>query len=90
LIGAYVETGQTGFRLACNRRVLAPGEAALDYRLYFLDAQGHVRDRADLECEDDGHAVQVAERHADGRAMELWRRAILIRKFPLPEGPKGP
>lgn len=54
----------------------------MDYRLYFLDAQGRLRARVDLECEDDGDAMRVAEARADGRAMELWRRAVLIREFP--------
>jgi hypothetical protein len=54
----------------------------LDYRLYFLDAHLHVRERIDLECDDDDEAIRVAETHADGRDMELWRRAVLLRKFP--------
>ncbi len=55
----------------------------MDYRLYFLDTEGHVRRRIDLECEDDEAAVEVAETHADGMAMELWRRERVVRKFPL-------
>jgi len=55
------------------------------YRLYYLDAAGHIVDATDLECEDDEQAVREVERRRDGRAMELWRRATLIGRFePLP------
>jgi len=90
LIRANVKTGQTAFPLKGQTTRSRTWEAALDYRLYFLDARGRVRDRVDFECEDDGHALRAAEQQADGRAMELWHRAVLIREFPLPETPKGP
>ena len=51
------------------------------YRLYFLDAAGHIRHAIDLDCEDDAQAVATVATRSDGRAMELWRGAMLVRKF---------
>jgi hypothetical protein len=51
------------------------------YRLYYLDLAGHIVDAADLDCEDDEHALREVERRRDGRAMELWRRAVLLGRF---------
>jgi hypothetical protein len=61
----------------------------LDYRLYFLNPQGRVRERVDLECGDDDEAMQVAEARAEGRAAELWRGAVLIREYPGSEPSNG-
>jgi hypothetical protein len=56
------------------------------YRLYFLDGAGHIRHAVDLECEGDEQAIAEVERHRDGRTMELWRRAELIRRFEPRDG----
>lgn len=57
-----------------------------DYRLYFLDATGHIRKAVELECADENEAINLAEDHRQARhhdhAMELWQRARLIRHFP--------
>ncbi|HEY1749894.1 MAG TPA: hypothetical protein VGG29_01435 [Caulobacteraceae bacterium] len=53
-----------------------------DYRLYFLDADDHIRHVVELECTDDRQAMDVVEEHVDGRTMELWRRARLVHRFP--------
>jgi hypothetical protein len=55
------------------------------YRLYFLDAARHIRDVMELECEDDAQAIEAAEQLHDGRAMELWRRARIVKSFPASE-----
>jgi hypothetical protein len=61
------------------------------YRLYFLDAARHIVDATDLECEDDEHAIREVERRRDGRAMELWRRAVLLGRFePLDQADNRP
>jgi len=52
-----------------------------DYRLYFLDAKGHIHNVVLLECDDDEAAVAAAARHRDGRKMELWRRDRLVQRF---------
>ena len=42
------------------------------YRLYFLDANGHVRRRVDIECRDDDEAIEEARnRHVD-HDIDLW------------------
>jgi hypothetical protein len=53
----------------------------MDYRLYFLE-DGRIRHVVPLECESDEHAIQVVEEHRDGRDMELWQRARMVREFP--------
>jgi len=45
-----------------------------DYRLYFLDAKGHIQNVEELTCSGDDDAVRAASSRADGRAMELWQR----------------
>ena len=62
-----------------------------DYRLYLLDASGHIRHAVEFECTDDKEALTLAEEHRRKRrhvhAMELWQRARLIQKFPASEAP---
>ena len=43
------------------------------YRLYFLNALGHIHRAVDWECADDAAALDIANGHLDGRACELWR-----------------
>ncbi len=52
------------------------------YRLYFLDDGGRIRDADDFESEGDNDAVIQAENRQDGRAMELWSGARVVRKIP--------
>jgi hypothetical protein len=54
----------------------------LDYRLYFLGPDQHIRDFLVIEGEDDDEAIRLAGHHANGSAMELWHRARMVRKFP--------
>jgi hypothetical protein len=54
----------------------------VEYKLYFLDTEGRIRQRIDLECALDQHAVERATSLADRRAMELWRGSNLIEQFP--------
>ena len=58
----------------------------MDYHLYFLRA-GHIVHRVDLECGDDEEAVATVREHADGRAMELWQAARLVKQFPASSTP---
>lgn len=51
------------------------------YRLYFTDNQGHIGHAIELDCRDDAHAIEMTEQHRDGRAMELWQRDRLVRRF---------
>ncbi|MET0273314.1 MAG: hypothetical protein ABW360_10010 [Phenylobacterium sp.] len=60
-----------------------------DYRLYFLGPQGRIAHVLELECRDDDHAVELAAGHADGRAMELWRRDRMVKAFDAGAGGKA-
>jgi hypothetical protein len=53
----------------------------LDYRLYFLDARGHIGGVVELACADDVEAALQAHAHSDGRAMELWNRDRKVARF---------
>jgi len=54
------------------------------YRLYFLDDNGRIRDAAEFECVDDAEALAQAQSRADGRSMELWSGARVVRKIAKP------
>jgi hypothetical protein len=51
------------------------------YHLYYFDRNGNVRHCVDLHCFNDDEAVSMVAAHSDGRPMELWRGAALIRRF---------
>jgi hypothetical protein len=40
-----------------------------------------IRGVVELDCSDNDDAIKVAERHADGMAMELWQRAGVVKRF---------
>lgn len=52
-----------------------------DYRLYFLDPDGKISRALELRCRDDDDAIQRAETHIDGRAMELWSLKRRVKEF---------
>ena len=51
-----------------------------DYRLYFLQ-DNHIRHVVTITCEEDAEAIELVEKHRDGRAMELWERDRLVKRF---------
>lgn len=59
----------------------------LEYRLYVLNASGHITGVFEFGCIDDAAAATWALTKADGRPMELWRRDHLIRRFSGDEPP---
>jgi hypothetical protein len=61
----------------------------LDYRLYFLDGDGHIRGVAELDCASDAEAIVLAESFGDDRPMELWRRDRWIRRLAGHDRPSG-
>lgn len=59
-----------------------PGTPVKDYRLYFLDAEGHIRSRIELmNLADDDGAIREAEAQRDGRAAKLWERGRIVKRF---------
>lgn len=53
-----------------------------DYRLYFLDETGHIREALELDCRDDDEAITLAEARREGGPIELWQRSRVVRRFP--------
>ena len=54
----------------------------LYYRLYFFDRfSGHIEHFREFEAEDDGAAIDIAERWADGSRMELWNQERRLRHW---------
>jgi hypothetical protein len=56
-----------------------------DYRVYFIDADGHFYDVIILICRDDADAIAQAERLTAGKPAELW---LLDRKVATLPGQK--
>ena len=56
-----------------------------DYRLYFFDANRHIRKRLDVECRDDDEAIERASTYDIGHGIELWCGSRRVRIFTKPE-----
>jgi hypothetical protein len=54
------------------------------YRLYFLDAEGHIKRRVELDCCDDDEAIEQASKHDIGHGMELWNGPRRVKGFSTP------
>lgn len=63
------------------------------YRCYILDAEDHIVQAYEIDCEDDGQAASAAEdlltRDPYHRSIEVWQCTRRIMK-PEPEGTAGP
>ena len=57
----------------------------MDYRVYFLDDDGHVFAREDIIADNDEEAVHSATQLQNGQAIEVWQRD---RRVALIEPPK--
>jgi hypothetical protein len=55
--------------------------AMIDYKVYFLSRAERVEEARDLDAENDTQAIRKAVELFDGRPMELWQRARVVRKF---------
>lgn len=51
-----------------------------EYKLYFLDLDGHIQRRVDLNCPSEDDAIRVS-RGFEGWSMELWKGANTVAKF---------
>jgi hypothetical protein len=45
-----------------------------EYRAYVVGSDGHFIAVVELECADDGEALQQARQLVDGHDIELWQR----------------
>ena len=62
--------------------LVGSGLRGVDYRLYFLDQDGHIRHFIVLGHDDDEAAIRATDEHANGQAMELWQKSRMVRQFP--------
>ena len=53
-----------------------------DYRLYFFDPAGGIRQVHELTCPEDAEAIRLAEQEQGAAPMELWSLDRLVRRFP--------
>ena len=59
----------------------------LDYRIYFLGANGRISRAVAFECDGDAAAIELALQHSHEHPMELWQQARMVRRFePDPPG----
>jgi len=52
-----------------------------EYRLYYLDRDGHIQRAVELECAGDEQAIRFAREHLDQQGLELWQRDRVVAKF---------
>jgi hypothetical protein len=57
------------------------GRVVSDYRVFVLNAGGHVTTRHDFEADDDVQAVQIAQQYVDGHDVQVWQRDRMIGKL---------
>ena len=55
-----------------------------NYRLYLMDHRGHIQRAVEMDCDDDGGAVRLAEEASEIVGAELWQGARLVRRFEAP------
>jgi hypothetical protein len=60
------------------------------YKLYLVNQAGHFYRSFDLDCDDDGQAIQAALIHEKGAPKELWQGARIVQRFGQPTEPKAP
>ena len=59
-----------------------------DYRVYFLDDNGHILRGEVLERETDAQAIEAVAQMIDGLDMELGERGRLVERFKAKTNPK--
>ena len=52
-----------------------------DYRVYVVGSDGHFTKAIQLNCHDDGAAIESAKQFIDGHDIELWQRDRRIARF---------
>ena len=51
------------------------------YRVYIVGQDGHFIDAINLNCADDGAAIESAKQLVDGRDIELWQEGRMVTKL---------
>ena len=60
------------------------------YRLYLLDAKGHIRRPVEITADSDDEAVTIARDQLDGQAGQLWNLDRKVMDFRArSRGPSG-
>lgn len=54
----------------------------LDYRLYLLDAAGHITKAVEIEAPSDDAALAHCQNHESVGGVELWQRTRFVRRLP--------
>jgi hypothetical protein len=52
-----------------------------EYRVYLIGRDGHIVRAIELDCSDDGAAIESAKQLTDGHEIELWQRERIIARF---------
>jgi hypothetical protein len=55
------------------------------FRAYIIGDDGHVKDRVDLMCADEGEAKHRAKQLVNGQPIELWHLDRKIARFDPPK-----
>src|SRR5690242_8819863 len=58
--------------------------AVQDYRLFFIGGDGHIVGAEPFEAPNDQAAIAYAAEAEHPYALELWRRATMIKRFARP------
>jgi hypothetical protein len=51
------------------------------YRLYFFDAQGHIRAARNLDCCNDDSARKAMLDQSNGQVLEVWQKGRLVERY---------
>ena len=51
------------------------------YRVYIVGQDGHFVDAINLDCADDGAAIESARQLVDGHDIELWQEGRMVTKL---------
>jgi hypothetical protein len=58
-----------------------PPDEGQQYRLYFLDGLGHITHSHEFLAPDDQSAIKISEGWREGRRIELWQRARIVKRW---------
>jgi hypothetical protein len=56
-------------------------ESATDYQVIMIEADGNSHQAIEIDCPDDGAAVETAKQFIDGKDIELWQSDRKVAAF---------